>query len=144
MRSFHSSAAFVALAAASLLVPQSCEAAAAAFARGRSTCTSTRHPPCGPTMKQTLAIAYPPAKSTDTRNAVLWNNKNKSKTDSGLQPRTVVKDGSPLGVAIVLLGGFYGMCNDSSDEQLSVWAVFATASIAAGISRFVKFSTKKK
>ena len=87
---------------------------------------------------------------------------------------TKIDDGSPLGVAIVLLGGAWVVLGDSDggsstgDAQLSlppfvasilsfggdgggngstdgrIWAVFITASVAAGISRLVRYYWNKK
>ena len=59
--------------------------------------------------------------------------------------RTRIEDGSPLGVAIVVLGGSLVVLlgnNDETPNRSLLWAVFATASIAAGISRLVKNQTK--
>ena len=87
---------------------------------------------------------------------------------------TQIDDGSPLGVAIVLLGGAWVVLGDgdggssTGDAQLSlppfvasilsfggdgggtgstdgrIWAVFITASVAAGISRLVRYYWNKK
>ena len=87
---------------------------------------------------------------------------------------TQIDDGSPLGVAIVLLGGAWVVLGDSDggsstgDVQLSlppfvasilsfggdgggnggtdgrIWAVFITASVAAGISRLVRYYWNKE
>ena len=87
---------------------------------------------------------------------------------------TQIDDGSPLGVAIVLLGGAWVVLGDGDggssigDAQLSlppfvasilsfggdgggnggtdgrIWAVFITASVAAGISRLVRYYWNKK
>ena len=87
---------------------------------------------------------------------------------------TQIDDGSPLGVAIVLLGGAWVVLGNSDggsstgDAQLSlppfvasilsfggdgggnggtdgrIWAVFITASVAAGISRLVRYYWNKK
>mmetsp|Transcript_1072 Transcript_1072/g.2372 ORF Transcript_1072/g.2372 Transcript_1072/m.2372 type:complete len:157 (+) Transcript_1072:39-509(+) len=61
---------------------------------------------------------------------------------------TKVEDGSPLGVAIVLLGSLYIF--NSGDESFqdptssSVWIVFATASAAAGLARLFRYYSREK
>jgi len=58
--------------------------------------------------------------------------------------RTRIEDGSPLGVAIVVLGslallGSDGVALNTSISEVSlVWVVFGTASVVAGISRLVR------
>jgi hypothetical protein len=62
---------------------------------------------------------------------------------------TAIEDGSPLGVAIVVLGGLWLVLGDGSlpmldDERASIWVVFCTASIAAGISRLIRYHQKDR
>ena len=76
---------------------------------------------------------------------------------------TQIDDGSPLGVAIVVLGGIWVALSDGQDvpqlpsgmmdgvgwghggtDDVRIWAVFATASVAAGISRLVRYYWDKK
>jgi len=68
-------------------------------------------------------------------------NNNDNSKEKVSKSSTVVEDGSPLGVAIVVLGGsFVVLGNDTIDEnRIPVWAVFATASIAAGLSRLIRY-----
>lgn len=48
---------------------------------------------------------------------------------------TPIEDGSPLGVGIVIIGGSLVVFGE---QDIPVWVVFATASIAAGISRLIR------
>lgn len=61
---------------------------------------------------------------------------------------TTVEDGSPLGVAIVLLGGLFifGSGDESFQDPTSdsVWIVFVTASTAAGLARLFRYYTRGK
>mmetsp|Transcript_47274 Transcript_47274/g.100515 ORF Transcript_47274/g.100515 Transcript_47274/m.100515 type:complete len:162 (+) Transcript_47274:121-606(+) len=61
---------------------------------------------------------------------------------------TRVEDGSPLGVAVVLLGSLYifGSGDESYREPTSdsVWIVAATASVAAGLARLFRWYTREK
>ena len=56
------------------------------------------------------------------------------------QKSTPIEDGSPLGVAIVVLGGSYVVFGE---QDIPVWIVFVTASIAAGISRLIRYQNKR-
>ena len=56
------------------------------------------------------------------------------------QKSTPIEDGSPLGVAVVVLGGSYIVFGD---QDIPVWIVFVTASIAAGISRLIRYQNKR-
>jgi len=61
---------------------------------------------------------------------------------------TKVEDGSPLGVAIVLIGSLiiFGSEDGSSlqsNTSPSVWIVFATASTAAGLARLFRYFKEK-
>ena len=71
--------------------------------------------------------------------------------NSGGRKVARIDDGSPLGVAIVLLGGAWVVLGDgdvgggtSGTTDGRIWAVFATASVAAGISRLVRYYWNKK
>jgi hypothetical protein len=59
---------------------------------------------------------------------------------------TKVEDGSPLGVAIVVLGSIICLNSDQFEENspLIVPLIFGTASLAAGISRLVRYQNKKE
>jgi len=66
---------------------------------------------------------------------------------AGQRTVTKIDDGSPLGVAIVLLGGSWlvlGGRDGVGDGGDGIWAVFATASVAAGISRLVRYYYGKR
>lgn len=86
-------------------------------------------------------------------------------TSTSAKNFTQIEDGSPLGVAIVVLGGSWlafadgqdvpqlpfsmmdgvvGGFGGSSTDDVRIWAVFATASLAAGISRLVRYYWDKK
>ena len=62
--------------------------------------------------------------------------------DEGKSPQksTPIEDGSPLGVAVVVLGGSYVVFGE---QDIPVWIVFVTASIAAGISRLIRYQNKR-
>eukprot|EP00956_Cyclotella_meneghiniana_P026133 scaffold55810_cov49-Cyclotella_meneghiniana.AAC.6 len=82
-------------------------------------------------------------------------NDNNNDNDASIKKRQYnrVEDGSPIGVAIVLLGTlylYYGQSSSSSSSTLmsndssSVWIVFATASIAAGLARLFRYVRDKE
>lgn len=59
---------------------------------------------------------------------------------------TKIEDGSPLGVAIVLIGSLLIFSGDESAQaptSSSVWIVFATASFAAGLARLIRYMKNK-
>ena len=57
---------------------------------------------------------------------------------------TKIDDGSPLGVAIVVLGGsFLAFSGSESVDPTSIWIVFASASIAAGLSRLLRYHKRE-
>ena len=85
-------------------------------------------------------------------------------TSTSAKNYTQIEDGSPLGVAIVVIGGLWlafgdgqdvprlpfgmmdgvgGSYSGSTDDDALIWAVFATASVAAGISRLVRYYSDK-
>lgn len=67
---------------------------------------------------------------------------------------TKIDDGSPLGVAIVGIGGLlyskggdffsFDFLQDSSNNNNAVWIILATASTAAGLSRLVRYLNDKQ
>ncbi|KAL7496468.1 hypothetical protein ACHAWT_007148, partial [Skeletonema menzelii] len=62
---------------------------------------------------------------------------------------TKIDDGSPLGVAIVGIGGLlYTKGGDTfsflQDSSNAVWIILATASTAAGLSRLVRYINDKQ
>ena len=92
-------------------------------------------------------------------------NDDQADTSTSDKTYTQIDDGSPLGVAIVVLGGSWvalgggqdvpqlpssvmdgvgGSYSGSTDDDALIWAVFATASVAAGISRLVRYYWDKK
>eukprot|EP00984_Skeletonema_dohrnii_P015167 scaffold6499_cov96-Skeletonema_dohrnii-CCMP3373.AAC.2 len=82
------------------------------------------------------------------------NNKNNSNSDDGLESKrtyTKIDDGSPLGVAIVGIGGLlYSKGGDTfsflqqQDSSNVVWIILATASTAAGLSRLGRYISDKQ
>lgn len=57
---------------------------------------------------------------------------------------TKVEDGSPLGVAIVVLGGSLVVFGGDNFENIPVWAVFVVASTAAGVARLIRYLQEEK
>lgn len=72
---------------------------------------------------------------------------NNDDAEKKTEERKPVEDGSPLGVAIVLIGSLIIFNGEDSSHQepasSSVWIVFATASIAAGLARLVRYLRDK-
>jgi len=72
--------------------------------------------------------------------------------DDGSSPKgtSSVEDGSPLGVAIVVVGGFLTLQLEEKTDSVAawdesyIWVVFCTASIAAGLSRLVRYFNTKR
>ena len=103
----------------------------------------------------------------ERRGVVLRSKQNDDPADTSTSGKnyTQIEDGSPLGVAIVVLGGAWlalgdgdqdapqlpfgmmdgvgGSYSGSVDDGALIWAVFATASVAAGISRLVRYYSDK-
>ena len=78
-------------------------------------------------------------------------NNNTNNNDDLEKERTYTKidDGSPLGVAIVGIGGLlYTKGGDTfsflQDSSNAVWIILATASTAAGLSRLVRYINDKQ
>mmetsp|Transcript_9041 Transcript_9041/g.14948 ORF Transcript_9041/g.14948 Transcript_9041/m.14948 type:complete len:145 (+) Transcript_9041:38-472(+) len=79
-------------------------------------------------------------------------NNNKNNNDDDLEKErayTKIDDGSPLGVAIVGIGGLlYTTGGDTfsflQDSSNAVWIILATASTAAGLSRLVRYINDKQ
>ena len=90
----------------------------------------------------------------NTNRSININTKNEKKllatTKKSKENTTVIEDGSPVGVAIVALGGAYVVLgeNQTSDYNIidndSIWIVFCTASIAAGILRLIRYIGREK
>ena len=82
------------------------------------------------------------------------NNKNNKNSNDNLERKrtyTKIDDGSPLGVAIVGIGGLlYSKGGDTfsflqqQDSSNVVWIILATASTAAGLSRLVRYISGKQ
>lgn len=81
------------------------------------------------------------------RNSIRLKNKRSDRNEKNSETETAkytkVEDGSPLGVAIVVLGGSLVVFGGDGLAQIPVWVVFLTASVAAGISRLVRSLEKK-
>eukprot|EP00980_Cylindrotheca_fusiformis_P007223 scaffold1525_cov142-Cylindrotheca_fusiformis.AAC.23 len=95
----------------------------------------SKHPPFKPS-----AIAYTRGTLASSlsvvRNTRLQYGKKKDENESAKY--TKVEDGSPLGVAVVVLGGSLIVFGGDNFSEIPVWVVFVTASAAAGISRLVR------
>eukprot|EP00587_Corethron_hystrix_P010557 CAMPEP_0113299644 /NCGR_PEP_ID=MMETSP0010_2-20120614/1595_1 /TAXON_ID=216773 ORGANISM="Corethron hystrix, Strain 308" /NCGR_SAMPLE_ID=MMETSP0010_2 /ASSEMBLY_ACC=CAM_ASM_000155 /LENGTH=130 /DNA_ID=CAMNT_0000152917 /DNA_START=1379 /DNA_END=1771 /DNA_ORIENTATION=+ /assembly_acc=CAM_ASM_000155 len=52
---------------------------------------------------------------------------------------TNIQDGSPLGVAIVCLGGGLVTFGGDNFSDIPIWAVLIAASTAAGVERFLRY-----
>ena len=70
--------------------------------------------------------------------AIYARNEEDEKKKTGYTP---ISDGSPIGLAIVALGGAYVVFGQPQDTgslpEISVWAIFLTASLAAGVERLL-------
>eukprot|EP00956_Cyclotella_meneghiniana_P011783 scaffold16548_cov55-Cyclotella_meneghiniana.AAC.1 len=103
-----------------------------------------------PSTKETLTNTSPTIQMTTC--CLSSKNNNNNANDASIEKRqyTRVEDGSPIGVAIVLLGTlylYYGQSSSStlmSNDSSSVWIVFATASIAAGLARLFRYVRDKE
>lgn len=79
-----------------------------------------------------------------TPTALFANKKDAGSDNTDTEAYAGVEDGSPLGVAIVLVGSLivFGSGDDSAlqnPESPSVWIVFVTASVAAGLARLFRY-----
>lgn len=81
------------------------------------------------------------------------NNNNNNNVDVGSESKrtyTKIDDGSPLGVAIVGIGGLlYTKGSDTfsflqQQDSNAVWIILATASTAAGLSRLIRYINDKQ
>lgn len=81
------------------------------------------------------------------------NNNNNNNVDLGSESKrtyTKIDDGSPLGVAIVGIGGLlYTKGGDTfsflqQQDSNAVWIILATASTAAGLSRLIRYINDKQ
>lgn len=55
-----------------------------------------------------------------------------------------VEDGSPLGVAIVVLGGSLVVFGGDNFSNIPIWVVFVAASTAAGVARLIRYLQDKQ
>lgn len=75
----------------------------------------------------------------------IFAKKDGSSNNDDKREYTKIEDGSPLGVAIVLLGSLVVLRNDDLNRDPdSVWIVFATASAAAGLARLIRYFSRDK
>ena len=83
------------------------------------------------------------------------NKKDDDETTTKKSGYTPISDGSPIGVAVVALGGayvvFFGDQQQDSTStgslllpEISVWTIFLTASLAAGIERLINLQQQQK
>ena len=77
------------------------------------------------------------------------NGNNNADDSESKRAYTKIDDGSPLGVAIVGIGGLlYTKGGDTfsflQDSSNAVWIILATASTAAGLSRLVRYINDKE
>jgi hypothetical protein len=105
-------------------------------ARKSSLVVSSFHPP-------TNNVASNNARHATRRKLAKKDNNNDASREIGGRRYTKIEDGSPLGVAIVVLGSLFLLGSDSVDASdpagdSPIWIVFATASVAAGVSRLVR------
>ena len=67
----------------------------------------------------------------------------KSETTPKKRKYTKIEDGSPIGLAIVALGGLIvSNVDELANNPDVIWIVFGTASMAAGLSRLIRNSKK--
>ena len=101
---------------------------------------------------KTLANTSPTIPITTCCLSSKHNNNNDNDASIKKRQYTRVEDGSPIGVAVVLLGTlylYYGQSSSSSftlmtNDSSSIWIVFATASIAAGLARLFRYVRDKE
>ena len=100
--------------------------------------------------QQAHKFLSPEIASTASLRAKNTNSGNDIDLESNKRTYTKIDDGSPLGVAIVGIGGFlyakggdtFSFLQDSSNN--AVWIILATASTAAGLSRLVSYINDKQ
>ena len=104
---------------------------------------STRNVPPRDVVTRTEAI-----KKTKSNSSSNDNNSNKVKATT--TPPTHIEDGSPLGVAIVVLGSllWFAIKGESDTNTVGgvpvIGIIFGTASTAAGIARLVRYSNSTR
>lgn len=88
----------------------------------------------------------PIARLSQTATVSLQNQRNSNDNDSTTERKytSSVEDGSPLGVAIVVLGGLLVNFGGDQFADIPVWVILATASTAAGVARLIRYLQKKK
>ena len=87
------------------------------------------------------------------------NKKDDDETTTKKSGYTPISDGSPIGVAVVALGGAYVVFFGDQQQaatttatdtttvllpEISVWTIFLTASLAAGIERLINLQRNNK
>jgi hypothetical protein len=129
---------FFKLICALLAIVVTAEPTVLAFQKNYPALGRSRFPPKAP------GKAAPPC---TFRDAVLLQKGKSNRDEKVAELRTAnytkVEDGSPLGVAIVVLGGSLVVFGGDELSKIPVWAVFVTASVAAGLSRLVRFLRDK-
>lgn len=85
----------------------------------------------------------PPPPSVFFRNALSLQSQTNNKDSKQASGYTQVEDGSPLGVAIVVLGGSLVVFGGDNFENVPVWVVFVVASTAAGVARLIRYLQDK-
>mmetsp|Transcript_38309 Transcript_38309/g.46255 ORF Transcript_38309/g.46255 Transcript_38309/m.46255 type:complete len:148 (-) Transcript_38309:206-649(-) len=75
------------------------------------------------------------------RSAVILHDAKNNRDDEDVKlgnSSMAVEDGSPLGIAIVVLGGSFVVFGDET-FNVPLWVIFATASTAVGIARLIRY-----
>lgn len=75
------------------------------------------------------------------RGAVILHDSKNNRDDEDVKlgnSSMAVEDGSPLGIAIVVLGGSFVVFGDET-FNVPLWVIFATASTAVGIARLIRY-----
>ena len=147
-----------------------CPAAHGIFAPQRQNGDTAPPPARRPSLRSPQSCARLNEDSSHRRersSLALRSNQNDDQTETSNSAKnfTQIDDGSPLGVAIVVLGGSWvafadgqdmtqlpfsliggvvGGYGGGGDDDVRIWAVFATASVAAGISRLIRYYWDKK
>eukprot|EP00984_Skeletonema_dohrnii_P018692 scaffold8780_cov71-Skeletonema_dohrnii-CCMP3373.AAC.5 len=103
--------------------------------------------------RQQATHFLPPQEIASITSLRAKNSNNKNSNDNLESKRTYTKidDGSPLGVAIVGIGGLlYSKGGDTfsflqqQDSSNVVWIILATASTVAGLSRLLRYISDKQ
>ena len=87
------------------------------------------------TIHRNKLISSTSSHSKTKKSTLFYGKYNDDKEIKNEMKTTPIEDGSPLGVGIVIIGGSLIVFGE---QDIPVWVVFATASIAAGISRLIR------